>query len=124
MKNQITETWKQFRTTLQGNWEVSNLGNVRIVNNKLGKIRYVRSYYSGGNPGSRYLCLSCNEVKYVHRAVAEAFVFNPNPSEFNCVDHINGIKEDNRAENLRWTTREENLKSYFRKKYKKVKTGK
>ena len=42
----------------------------------------------------------------VHRIIAKAFCENPmNLSE---VDHINNIKTDNRASNLRWTSRLEN----------------
>lgn len=46
----------------------------------------------------------------VHRIVAEVFVKNIQPEYNDCVDHINGIKNDNRAENLQWVSRSENTR--------------
>lgn len=43
----------------------------------------------------------------IHRLIAEAFI--PNPDNKPCIDHINTIKTDNRIENLRWATIQENV---------------
>lgn len=66
--------------------------------------------------GYRWVSLSDGKGKgrayFVHRLVAEAFI-GPRPAGLQ-VNHKNGLKADNRAENLEYVTPSENLKHAFR----------
>ena len=103
-----TEVFKIYKETTHTRWghrvyEVSNLGRVKCN----GKI--VEPYIH-----NRYLY---NGSFYIHRAVAELFV--PNPENKPCVDHINTDRLDNRAENLRWVTYKENCNNPLTKQHKR-----
>jgi hypothetical protein len=95
------EEWKK----IEGfeNYSASTFGRIR--NDKTGTIRklqtYTKGYYSVRINGKNLL---------VHRLIAKTFIENPDRKPV--VDHINGDRQDNRTENLRWVTTAENLLSY------------
>ena len=92
------EQWK----LIEG-YEVSNLGFVRNRNTQKFKKLFIREN------GYFYVHLwknGKNYTKTVNRLVAMAFI--ENPSNLPLVDHIDGNKQNNRVENLRWCTHSQN----------------
>ena len=61
-------------------------------------------------------------TKTIHRLVSQAFI--PNPKNKPCVNHKNGIKTDNRVENLEWCSILENNQHAYDIKLKVLKKGK
>lgn len=91
----------------EGLYMVSNRGDVM----SLPKPTHYGHVMKQDKIWSGYLrvCLCKDSVKRgfaVHRLVASAFIPNPNGKAE--VNHINGDRADNRAENLEWVTRSEN----------------
>lgn len=52
------------------------------------------------------------EQIYIHQLLGELFISNPN--NYKVINHINGIKTDNRVENLEWCTQRHNVNHYHK----------
>jgi hypothetical protein len=107
--NWDTQVWKEL-IGYSGRFQVSNIGNVCIVNNKFE--RKVLPARVDKRERGGYLTVKMNhggksETRFVHRLVAEAFV--PNHMKKPIVNHRNGNKLDNRPKNLEWVTHAENV---------------
>jgi hypothetical protein len=87
---------------------VSNLGNVY---NKATE-RRCKFYNCKGYRITSIRFKGKRKCVKAHRLVAMAFI--PNPDNLPEVNHKNGIKSDNRVENLEWCTRSQNAKHAYK----------
>lgn len=106
----------------EGWYEVSDMGDIKRMKTPLGNVPFTSilrqtSLCPSKNPayGSyRRISLSVSTIRkahFVHRLVAEAFI-GPCPAGQE-VNHKNGIRDDNRPENLEYVSRSENLLHSF-----------
>ena len=105
-------------------YEVSNLGRVKSLKRNLRGGERVG--YGNLNKNSGYMKKGLfytdengnkkNKLYSVHRLVAIMFI--PNTLNKSCVDHIDTNKTNNKVNNLRWTTQQENMNNDKTKKNK------
>lgn len=112
------EEWRDIEG-YEGIYQVSNEGKIKSLERYVGVngrnqcMKHIKEKILGGclnQYGYKIVTLhnENGQKKYlIHRLVAEAFI--PNLDNKPDIDHINTVRTDNRAENLRWCTPKENV---------------
>ena len=127
------EIWKDV-VGYEGSYQVSNIGRVKSVPRVIirgngwphpVRERILRPAKKSDGYLSCALCVGKKLRSFtIHRLVASAFLANNLPDSADVtVDHINGVKTDNRAENLEYVTRTENVRRSFKMGLQPSKNG-
>ncbi len=121
----MEEIWKDIKD-YEGYYQVSNLGRVRSLDRfikcKNGRMQFKKGvifslcYNKRVNVYEVHLNKDCKRKCFkIHRLVAEAFVPNDDPENKTTVNHKDGNRANNRADNLEWATYSENEKHSYDK---------
>ena len=106
------ELWKPIDS--RGKYYISNQGRVKSYQLRQAKLLNPYSNQKG------YLRVDIKtdsrRTYLVHQLVALAFIPNDNPIEKDTIDHIDLDKTNNRADNLRWLSRADNVRAYQEQK--------
>lgn len=127
----MEEIWKDV-VGYEGYYQVSNLGRVRSLDRIASNGRKIKgkilSTKVNTPPYYPRVSLSVNgkmKLVQVHRLVAQAFVYNPDPEHKTQVGHKDESRTNNRADNLEWVTPKENSNMpLHRKRVSKANEGK
>ena len=99
------EIWKDIEG-FEGAYQISNFGKVKSLNRTLSNGRRItgrilKAKYDKDGYCSVHLTLNgINKHVRVHQLVCKAFL--DNPCNYKIINHKNGIRDDNRVENLEW----------------------
>jgi len=112
------EVWKAIEG-YEGYYEISNLGRVKSLKRQVKTAvgyrtvteRILIYQLSYGYPRVVLRRENTDKSFVIHRLIALAFI--PNPNSFPIINHINGVRNDYRIENLEWCTYSHNTKHAF-----------
>ena len=119
----MEEIWKDIKD-YEGYYQISNLGRVKSLDRYVicgnGKIQFKKGvilsicYNKRVNVYEVHLRKDNKRKCFkIHRLVAEAFILNDDPVNKTTVNHKDGNRENNKADNLEWATYSENEKHSY-----------
>jgi len=112
----MEEIWKEI-SGYDGRYKISNKGHVTSFRFK-GKLLTPQKLKDGYIGVTLQRSDTSKNLISIHRLVAMTFI--PNPENKPHVNHINGVKTDNRVENLEWVTPKENIHHSIKNGFQKT----